>query len=120
MPPPKLKSRKKPLKIILDSNALFVPLQFKIDIFEEIKKLLNMKFELIILPPILRELEELAENMKEVRFVKINVEENQELSSKYNISGIPCLVVFKSGKEIGRIIGSQTAEKIEEKIKGYL
>lgn len=61
MPSPKLKSRKKPLKIILDSNALFVPLQFKIDIFEEIKKLLNMKFEFIILPPILRELEELAE-----------------------------------------------------------
>jgi rRNA-processing protein FCF1 len=53
---------KKPLKVILDSNALFVPLQFKIDIFEELKKLLNMKFELILLSPIRRELEKLAEN----------------------------------------------------------
>lgn len=53
---------RKPLKVILDSNALFVPLQFKIDIFEELKKLLNMKFELILLSPIRRELEKLAEN----------------------------------------------------------
>jgi len=52
---------KRPLKIILDSNAFFVPLQFKIDVFEELKKLLNMNFELILLSPIRRELEKLAE-----------------------------------------------------------
>jgi rRNA-processing protein FCF1 len=59
---PESKPIKKPLKVILDSNALFVPLQFKIDIFEELQKLLNMKFELILLSPIRRELENLAEN----------------------------------------------------------
>ncbi len=58
--PQESKPIKRPLRIILDSNALFVPLQFKIDIFEELK-LLNMKFELILLPPIRRELEKLAE-----------------------------------------------------------
>jgi len=55
------KLKKKPLRIILDSNALFVPLQFKIDIFEELKTLLNKKFELVLLQPIRRELEKLAE-----------------------------------------------------------
>jgi len=59
---PESKPIKKRLKVILDSNALFVPLQFKIDIFEELRKLLNMKFELILLSPIRRELEKLAEN----------------------------------------------------------
>ena len=59
---PKSKPIKKPIKIIMDSNALFVPLQLKIDIFEELKKLLNMKFELILLSPIQRELEKLAKN----------------------------------------------------------
>ena len=53
--------KKEPLKIILDSNALFVPLQFKIDIFEELKTLLNRNFELVLLSPIRRELEKLAE-----------------------------------------------------------
>jgi rRNA-processing protein FCF1 len=56
------KPAKKTLKIVLDSNALFVPLQFKIDIFEELKKLLNVNFEPILLSPIRRELEKLASN----------------------------------------------------------
>jgi rRNA-processing protein FCF1 len=51
----------KRLKVILDSNALFVPLQFKIDIFEELERLLNRKLELILLSPVKRELELLAE-----------------------------------------------------------
>ncbi|MDI6691469.1 MAG: DNA-binding protein [Candidatus Bathyarchaeota archaeon] len=52
---------KKALKVILDSNALFVPLQFKIDIFEELRTLLNRNFEPILLLPVKRELERLAD-----------------------------------------------------------
>jgi hypothetical protein len=52
---------KKTLRVILDSNALLVPLQFKIDIFEELKTLLNMNFEPVVLSPIKRELEIIAE-----------------------------------------------------------
>ena len=48
------------MKVILDSNALFVPLQFKIDIFDCLKRLLERNFELILLSPIKRELESLA------------------------------------------------------------
>jgi rRNA-processing protein FCF1 len=48
------------LKVILDSNALFVPLQFKIDIFEALRNLLNRSFELVLLSPILHEIERLA------------------------------------------------------------
>ncbi|MEM2971549.1 MAG: DNA-binding protein [Candidatus Bathyarchaeia archaeon] len=51
---------KKTLRIILDSNALFIPLQFKIDIFEELKTLLKRKFEPILLLPVRQELERLA------------------------------------------------------------
>jgi len=54
------KKLKEALKIILDSNALFVPLQFKIDIIEELEMLLKTKFEPILLPQVRRELEKLA------------------------------------------------------------
>ena len=54
-------AQKKTLKVILDSNALFVPLQFRIDIFSELKRLLNRNFELILLSPVKRELKALAE-----------------------------------------------------------
>lgn len=39
---------------------MFVPLQFKIDIFEELKTLLNINFELVVLSPIRQELEKMA------------------------------------------------------------
>jgi len=52
--------KREKIKIIIDSNALFIPLRFKIDIFEELKTLLNRKFELVMLSPVKRELEKLA------------------------------------------------------------
>jgi uncharacterized protein len=48
------------LKIILDSNSLFVPLHFKIDIFSETERLLNRRVNFILISPIKRELELLA------------------------------------------------------------
>jgi len=52
--------QKQPLKVIIDSNALFIPFQFKIDIYNELKQLLNRNFELILISPVKRELERLA------------------------------------------------------------
>jgi rRNA-processing protein FCF1 len=51
---------RKTIKVILDSNALFVPIQLKIDIFQELKTLLNRNFEPVLLKPIQQELERLA------------------------------------------------------------
>lgn len=44
--------------------------------------------------------------------VKINVDENPELTERYGISGIPALLFFKDGKEILRMSGVQTKERI--------
>ena len=48
------------VEVIVDSNALFAPLQFKIDMFGELERLLNRRFELILLSPVRGELETLA------------------------------------------------------------
>lgn len=64
--------------------------------------------------------EELAVQMKNVKFVKINVDDNQKLASKYGISSIPCLVMFKGGKEVGRMVGNKTSEEIEEMVGEFL
>jgi rRNA-processing protein FCF1 len=50
------------MKVIMDSNALFAPLQFKIDIFDELERILNRRFELILLSSVKCELQILAEN----------------------------------------------------------
>jgi rRNA-processing protein FCF1 len=54
------KPARRKLKIILDSNALFVPLQFNIDLFEDLRKLLNRNFELFLLSSTRMELQRIA------------------------------------------------------------
>jgi rRNA-processing protein FCF1 len=62
------KLEKIPLKIILDSNVFFTPLQFKIDIFEELKTLLDKRFVPVLLSPVRHELERLSkENSLQMR-----------------------------------------------------
>jgi len=48
------------LKVILDSNFLFVPAQFKIDVFEGLMNLLNQRFEPILLSTTYQELQKMA------------------------------------------------------------
>jgi len=45
----------------LDSNFLFIPAKFKLDIFEELAKLLNQRFNPVLLSPIHQELKTMAE-----------------------------------------------------------
>jgi rRNA-processing protein FCF1 len=48
------------LRVILDSNSLFVPIQNKIDIFSEVERLLNRRINFVLLSPVKCELELLA------------------------------------------------------------
>ena len=73
----------------------------------------------LMIAPIIEDLAQ-EDSMKEVKFTKINVDENQELSTKHNIVHLPCLVIFKEGKEVDRIVGAQSGEVIEEKVKKWL
>ncbi len=64
-------------------------------------------------------IEELASKLKKIKFVKINVDENKELSSRFNITSIPCIIIFKDGREVERITGALPEEILEEKIGKY-
>jgi hypothetical protein len=55
-----LNARRGTLKVILDSNALFVPLRFRIDIFEDLKTLLKRNFTPVLIPAVQREIEKMA------------------------------------------------------------
>lgn len=37
---------------------------------------------------------------KNIKIVKINVDENQSLAAKYNVRGIPCTLAIKDGAEV--------------------
>ncbi|MDP1728816.1 MAG: thioredoxin, partial [archaeon] len=50
-------------------------------------------------------IEGISERYSKVKFAKLNVDEASEVSSEYQISSIPCIVFFKNGKEVDRVIG---------------
>mgnify|MGYP003300174914 CR=1 FL=1 len=57
--------------------------------------------------------EEAAKEMKgKVAFLKIDVDKAKNIASKYRISSIPTLIVFKDGKEVTRTMGTQQKENI--------
>lgn len=55
-----------------------------------------------------------------LRFAKLNTDEYPEIASRYSISGIPCLIVMKSGEEMERIVGFAPKEAMKEKISRIL
>ncbi|MEK6881787.1 MAG: thioredoxin [Nanoarchaeota archaeon] len=65
-------------------------------------------------------IEELAEDMKEVKFVKIDVDDNSELSEKYEIRSIPTLIFFKNGKMLDKIIGGMDEYDLKKKIDSLI
>ena len=51
------------------------------------------------------QIETLAALKGRVSFVKLNTDENPSLAGQYGVSGIPCLILFKGGKAVDRIVG---------------
>lgn len=60
--------------------------------------------------------EEVANENDNVKIVSINVDNNDVLSEKFNVSSIPCLVLLENGKEVKRNIGVMTKDEIIEMI----
>jgi len=58
-------------------------------------------------------LEEISEAKTDVKFASINVDENQNLASEYNVMSIPCLVIIENGKEVKRSVGLMPKSEIE-------
>ena len=58
-------------------------------------------------------LEEVATEMNgKIKVVKVNVDENQGTPAKYNIRGIPTMLLFKGGNEVGQLVGNHPKDAI--------
>jgi thioredoxin 2 len=47
------------------------------------------------------------------QFLKVNTEDNQDLGAKYAIQSIPTMVIFKNGKELDRVSGALSSQRIQ-------
>lgn len=49
-----------------------------------------------------------------VKFVKLDVDANQEVPAQFGVRGIPTLMLFKEGKMLDQLVGNQPKDVIEK------
>jgi len=64
--------------------------------------------------------EKTAQKYSNAKFYKINTSENVKKASKYGVISIPCIIIFKNGKEMERLIGFKNESALEKMIDKYL
>ena len=62
-------------------------------------------------------LEKFAEANPDVKVVKINVDDNQELAMQFKIMSIPSMIVFKNGEAVNCAVGLQSKAALEELVR---
>ncbi|MDD4610701.1 MAG: thioredoxin [Patescibacteria group bacterium] len=72
-----------------------------------------------LLSPII---EELADEYKDknVKIGKFNVEDSEEISNKYNVMGVPMLILFKNGEIVEQATGLKPKQEIKDIIEKNL
>ncbi|MCR5148245.1 MAG: thioredoxin [Eubacterium sp.] len=62
--------------------------------------------------------DQISEEVSDVKVVGLNIEDDTEIAIKYNVSSIPCLIVFENGEEVKRNVGFKPKPAILEWLKG--
>jgi thioredoxin 1 len=61
-----------------------------------------------------------AERAGKLKVVKMNVDENMNTPGKYNVRGIPTLLIFKNGQVAEQIVGAVPKDNIDKAVARHL
>ena len=62
-------------------------------------------------------LEEIAAERDDLKIVKLNVDDNQQMAATYQVLSIPTMILFRNGAEAKKIIGAFPKKKILEQLE---
>lgn len=65
-------------------------------------------------------MDQLAEEMEEVHFFKVNVDENEVLAQQFAIMSIPTIMIMKDGKIEDTLVGVHQKEMLADVIRRYM
>jgi thioredoxin 1 len=71
-----------------------------------------------VVTPILDELA--TKHEARIRFVKMNVDENPQVASRYNILSIPTVILFESGEPQETVVGARSKNHYETAMSRWL
>ena len=63
--------------------------------------------------------EKMAGKYPQINFCKVETTVNMKKASEYGVTGIPCIIIFKDGKEVGRLVGFRSEAEFEKEVKKY-
>jgi thioredoxin 1 len=55
-----------------------------------------------------------------IKFGKVNVNDNENLARKFDVSSIPTFIVFKDGKKIEEFTGAMDGNELEDKLNKFV
>jgi thioredoxin-like negative regulator of GroEL len=61
-----------------------------------------------------------SKNAGKAKFMKLNTDDHPEIAGRYHVSGIPCLILFKGGEAVDRIVGFVPEKHIDEMLGKHL
>ena len=61
--------------------------------------------------------DELAEEIKDVSFYKLNIDESDEIVRRYSVMSIPTLLVFENGELVNTSVGFKNKDEVKELLK---
>jgi len=64
--------------------------------------------------------DEIADEQANLKVVKVNVDESQQLAAKHNVMSIPTLLVIKGGQVVEQIVGAMGKDQLMEKIQPHI
>ncbi|MGG7057159.1 thioredoxin [Clostridium nigeriense] len=64
--------------------------------------------------------EEVSNEVSNARFVKVDVDENENLANKYQISSIPTLMIFKNGTPVDTLVGFMPKDSLKAAVVKHL
>ncbi len=66
-------------------------------------------------------LEEIAEEQSgKIQVAKVNIDENLDVTRRYEVMSIPTLILFKEGEAVARIVGARGKAQLLQEISAYL
>lgn len=62
-------------------------------------------------------LEKFAEKHPEVKVVKVDVDDNNDLAASYGVQGVPTILLFRNGQVVNQAVGFRNEAALEELVK---
>ena len=64
--------------------------------------------------------DDLSKEMTDVKFGKVNTEDNPTLAKEYEVRSIPYILIFKDGKQVKEIIGFKAKDALKAEIEAVM